>query len=357
MINSHKLKKIGMPMPMPMQPDIVFDFSSSPIRGAVRRLDAYIEYFRSHRLDVVFLVHDALKERYTASGNLKIIYIKKNIINKIFLRNAYLLHLKINPKWLFSYGIPISQPIGKKNWLHISNVLPFADSKIKLSMLLKLKMKILNIQYSIFSKAADVVSAESAFSLEKYSEFNRPPISVTLFNGIENKEFDSKHSFITMGKYAMVSGTQPYKRVDKSYKLYQELKGKYNLTTLIIVGSSKMLKQKFKKLPDVRVIDHLDDSDYFPMLTHAEIFISSTEIENSSCAILEAICHCKKSYFSDIPPTRELLNMPDVSWYKQGADLYLVVKKGSLKCSAIIDHCWRNEIDKMLRAMNFESNN
>ena len=333
--------------------DILFDFSSSPIRGAVRRLDAYINFFSKTDLKVVFLVHAKVRSNYRLNDKVKIIYINKNILDKIFSINKYLDEYKLKVNWLFSYGVPINKVIAVNNWLHISNILPF-NPNINIPILLKLKMYVLRLNYVRGSKMIDVVSAESQFSLDSYSSYITGPKLVPLYNGIEYRpDIKPLGNFLKYGNYAVISGTQPYKRVDKAYSLFLHLKNLYKLDNVLIIGSLDLLDSKYRSMPDVVLIDHLEDALYFESLLTSEIFITSTEVENSSCAVLEAICYCKKSYLSDIQSTAELLDINTVTKYSFASDSYFVVPKGALIETAFQNHNWTNEIKKFLKIMGY----
>jgi hypothetical protein len=335
--------------------EIIFDFSSSPIRGAVRRIDAYMSYFLKENIKVLFLLHPLLEGKYNSFGFVEVIFVKKNIVQKLFCINTHLRMYENKSKWFFSYGIPISKKIANKHWMHISNVLPFRPRNLiyKLSPILRLKMDILLYLFLRYKDTNSVVSAESRFSLDCYYAYDKKRILVPLYNGIEHKYKNNQRDYHKeYGFFAMVSGTQPYKRVDKSYKLFLQIRNSLNLQSFVVVGDSSLLSSSIKSMPHIRIVESLSDDDYFEMLRAADIFIASTEIENSSCAVLEAIFHSKKSFVSDIPSTREMLNLENSSRYNCEGDEYFVVNKNALKENIHTEHEWNVIIDNMMHCMN-----
>ena len=113
--------------------DIIFDFSSSPTGGSFRRIEAYAIFFSNVKIKTLFLLHPKTADRLNNKYKVHIKVVTKTFLEKFFSRNSYLNKYIGECRWLFSYGIPIFNPIGENNWFHISNILPFSNN-IKLTL-------------------------------------------------------------------------------------------------------------------------------------------------------------------------------------------------------------------------------
>ena len=148
--------------------DIIFDFSSSPIGGSLRRLLAFANFFSKSDLKVKFLIHPSAVQIVKEIDNLCYAIVYKTILDKIFFSTSYLHKYEKRSKWFFSYGIPIKNKIGDRNWLHISNVLPISQKKISIGFINKLKILLQRFYFKKYSINPDIVSGESTFTLNEY---------------------------------------------------------------------------------------------------------------------------------------------------------------------------------------------
>ena len=70
--------------------DIVFDFSSSPTGGALRRLEAYIHFFSKSELKVIFLINKKAISIFEKYKVIEFECVNKSIFEKLFGKNKYL---------------------------------------------------------------------------------------------------------------------------------------------------------------------------------------------------------------------------------------------------------------------------
>jgi glycosyltransferase involved in cell wall biosynthesis len=332
--------------------DILFDFSSSPVGGGLRRVEAYAEYFSHSPLKIHFFIHEEARNRNRIQQLVPTTLVHKTSISKLSLSKDYLKKFDASAKWLFSYGIPTTRGYAEKNWLHISNVLPFSLFKATLSPSLFLKMYILRQQYKINFLNNDIISAESNFSIQMY-------ISVTGWKGLylllRNGVNVTLPAFESIKqKYAIAVGTHSYKRIDLTYKLFQKLKDDLGLNKLLILGNPAQIPKLIRRALDVEIRDFMPDDELVRTLKTASYFISTSEVENSSCAVQEGLQFTKKAILSNIPSHQEMLqkNAECLTRYK-GMD-YLIVDQSDLSVESMAD--WTNEMGKMLMYMGFTDN-
>ena len=328
--------------------DILFDFSSSPTGGGLRRLDAFAEYFSRSPLKTHFFVHADALNRVKIQQLVSTTLVKKTGVQKIMLKNEYLKRIGVSAKWLFSYGIPTKRGFAEHNWLHISNVLPFTIFHATVGPGLFLKMYLLRQQYKANSRNNDIISAESDFSVKTYikvadwtGEFQ------VLRNGIHevNSGIEPKQP------YAIAVGTLSYKRIDRTYQLFQGLKNDLGLEKLLIVGDSFRIPEKIRNAIDVETKDFLPENEMQSSLKRASYFISTSEVENSSCAVLEGLQLTRKAVLSRIPSHLEMLTKDMVHPLKYEGIDYLIVDHADISDDAMAS--WPDEIRKMLQRMGF----
>ena len=334
--------------------DIIFDFSSSPKGGSLRRLDAYALYFSNSYLKTKFLVHpNALfvMEKYI---NLNFSVIKKSYLDKILLNSKYLNLYRFRTKWFFSYGIPLKNEVGIGNWLHISNVLPFSNGDISLSLYSRIKILIQKYYFVKYSLIPTIISAESQFTIQQYQLFCHVKKFSILNNGINiiNKNKIREKKFLINNNYAIAIGDSSYKRIDNTYSLFKKIKRFESLDYLVIVGQDKNVRKKYKNYFDIIYISNITDDDLYNIMNYASIFISTSEIENSSCAVLEASMYVDCCYLSNIPSHVELIDTDFFNILEKNKD-YLKIQKNYLNNQKDKYFLWNHSIEVMLANMNF----
>jgi glycosyltransferase involved in cell wall biosynthesis len=328
--------------------DILFDFSSSPAGGGIRRLEAYAEFFSKSSLKIHFFIHEDASNREKIQQLVPTTLVHKSSVSKLVINKNYLKKFGFAALWLFSYGIPTKRGYANKNWLHIGNVLPFSFIRTTLSPSLFLKMCFLRLQFKLNDFNNDVVSAESNFSINKYIEStNWEGEVLVLRNGLHQGD----QVLETKQQYAIAIGTHPYKRIDKTYEIFKKLKDNLGLNKLIIVGDSKRIPRIILDDLDVDVENFLPEAALQSSLKRASYFISTSEIENSSCAVLEGLQYTKKAILSNIPSHQEIFNEEAGSHFEYKEKDYMIVDCNDVIDGVMVD--WSNEIRKMLQKMGF----
>ena len=328
--------------------DILFDFSSSPAGGGLRRLEAYAEYFSQSTLKIHFFIHTAASNRDRIQQLVPTTLVHKTSVSKVWLNKDYLKKNGMGSKWLFSYGIPTKRGFAEQNWLHISNVLPFFFFHVTVAPNIFLKLCLLRQQFKSNYLNNDIISAESDFSIKMYIDVTGwEGGALLLRNGLHKRDIrlESKQP------YAVAIGTHSYKRIDLTYEVFQKLKEDLDLNKLLIVGDSKRIPLAIRKAVDVQVEDFLPEAVLLSSLKRASYFISTSEVENSSCAILEGLQYTQKAILSNIPSHLEMLRSNSGKHFQlQGKD-YLIVNHNDVRDGAMVE--WSNEIGGMLLRMGF----
>jgi glycosyltransferase involved in cell wall biosynthesis len=329
--------------------DILFDFSSSPAGGGLRRLEAYAEFFSKSTLKTHFFINEGAGNLNRIQNLVPTTLVHKNNILKLGLNKNYLRKFSVNTRWLFSYGIPTKRGYAEQNWLHISNVLPFFLFRARLGFPLLLKTWILQQQFKINCQNNDVVSAESNFSLEMYrGTTGWKGDEIVLRNGLQETLHQSE---LTKEDFAVAVGTHFYKRIDITYQIFKKLKYELGLNKLIIVGIADHIPGIIRRASDVELKGFIPDNELVDLLKRASYFISTSEVENSSCAVQEGLEFTKKAILSDIPSHLEMIkkNSQCLTQYKGKG--YLIVDQTELCQESMVS--WSNEIGKMLKQMGF----
>ena len=252
----------------------------------------------------------------------------------------------VGSKWLFSYGIPIKRSIAEHNWLHISNILPFYVFKATVGPNLFLRMCLLRHQYKCNYLNNDIISAESAFSINMYNEVTSWKGDTQLLrNGLHRGYFGDEPK----QPYALAIGTYSYKRIDRTYGVFRALKDELGLDKLVIVGDSKRIPRGIRSAMDVETFDSLPERLLQSRLQRASFFISTSEVENSSCAVLEGLQYTQNAILSSIPSHLEMIRPDSVRHFKHLGQDYVIVNESDIHESAMAE--WSLEIGTMLLRM------
>ncbi|MEM9008947.1 MAG: glycosyltransferase, partial [Cyanobacteria bacterium P01_F01_bin.86] len=304
-------------------PDLVFDFSSSPEGGSLRRLHAYVDYFEKSPLLTHFFVSAGLDDPERIYDKVKSTSVAKSNVDKVLVRTRYLDQLKQQPKWFFSYGLPVSRPIGESNWMHISNVLPFSYAHCTLDKHLKRKSWLQQLQFKHFAGNNDVVSGESQFAVDSYQTTTKyTGETFVARNGVTR--FPRTHE--PREAYALAVGTHSYKRVDLTYELFLAERERLGVHKLKLIGDLSSVPEHVANADYIECYSYLSQEDLIAAFNQASLFISTSEVENSSLAVLEALTLTGKAVLSDIPSHREMLEHSKVREFHLNGRNYLEVE-------------------------------
>ncbi len=324
--------------------DIVFDFSASPQGGGLKRSLAYAEIFAARGLKVCFLAHPqvaaSLRERSNA-----VAVLPRPALARLFRDQCHLASMRGRTRWFFSYGIPIYEPIGEFNWLHLSNALPFGLFDVPLSPKVFAKNFLLRRRFIRHADVPTVVSGESQFTVDLYRRLTAASgRHVVLPNGVSAFE---KLPEVPRRPWAVTAGTSRYKNLIQACEVFERCRDRLALERFVIVGDPTEVPRAVRRKPYVQLMDRVPRDEMLRILRESRLYISASQIENSSNAVAEALWLCEEVAVSDIPSHRELVPADHESVAVGGAR-FLLVKGGGKDLASL---SWAEVVDSMLEIM------
>ncbi|EKD71510.1 MAG: hypothetical protein ACD_46C00176G0002 [uncultured bacterium] len=287
----------------------LFNLSYSYLGGALKRILAYLEWFDKHG-GSCFALNSRLKGIEKKFPNNHYCFVRQNPTAKVFNYSSRLNQFisdigKID--FYYSYGIPLPCKVGRVNWLHIGNVLPFVGLGY-VSFKRSLELKLLGLLIKKSMRYADIISAESEFSLSLLDRSFKDKFVVSV-NGSDEEISTYKNNlfFNNIENIAVAVGTCRYKCIDDVYKIYLHLRQSNPDLRLIITGIKEDVPARVQKDNLVVLCGILPQLDVCNLLKKAKYYITTTIIENSYNAASEGAFLAKESFLSDIGPHRKLL--------------------------------------------------
>jgi glycosyltransferase involved in cell wall biosynthesis len=287
----------------------LFNFAASYSAGGYKRLHEYAKWFNGAG-GAWFAVHPNCSALATEFPNNRFFILKQSRVRRLFDDCGYLpaIGREIGqPDLYYSYGMPVYFRFGKVNWFHLSNVLPLAARGIPLSLYDRLRLGSLGRRISRAFANADVISAESNFSLGLIDD-GRPGRLFLSVNGSDDElAYIHERSIEQKDDLATVIGTYSHKALRDSLRVFQMLRGRCDRLKLMVIGDAREVPRELHGTPNVIVRGVLTRPEVISCLRAARYYISTTLIENSYNAASEGIFTADESYISDIGPHRELL--------------------------------------------------
>jgi hypothetical protein len=291
----------------------LFNFAVSYSGGGFKRLYEYAKWFNHHG-GAWFIIHPRCEGLINEFPDNRFFPVAQPRYQRVFNDCGYLdaIGREIGqPDLYYSYGIPVYARFGTINWFHLSNVLPLRLRSIPLPLSYRLKLGYLGWRIKNTLQNADVISAESNFSLglmdAKHS--GKYFLSVNGSNDelayLQNKCAQKKEHI------AVVLGTETYKALDDSCLVFDMLRQGNSRLELMIIGNERLIPGNVRRKSNVIPTGVLPRSEVIEWLRKAKYYISTTYIENSYNAASEGVCFADESYVSDLGPHREFLkNVP-----------------------------------------------
>ena len=286
----------------------LFNFAVTRTGGGLKRLYHYAQWFHK-KGGAWFIIHPDCKFLIKKFPNNKYFVVLQTQAQRLFKDCDYLSDIKKevgSPVLFYSYGIPVYYRLGKINWVHISNILPFNSRGMGISLFDRfIRYKILLWKINNNHKNADILSAESYSSLNLIN-YNAGEKVLSLNGSDDEISFLRKKCVIEKENIAVVVGTQKYKALFNSYSIFEMLKTKNHMLKLVLIGSKDTIPTKLLNNIDVIATGTLRQSEVIDFLKKSKYYISTTLIENSFNAASEGVVFADESYISDIAPHREL---------------------------------------------------
>lgn len=288
--------------------NIVFDFSSSPTGGGRVRALAFVDYFKNCR-GVILLLHPLLRSEVNLEAlKCSVRFVSKSFLGKILNLSGYKKAIVRDfpgvEVW-FSYGIPLLSRYAPGQILHISNALTLTTRGISVSIIDHFRLYLLR-RYLLKSRShVDLWTGESRFVGELLRDAMGGVNYKVWQNGLDEVNIDTVYDAKSeLGEYALVIGTSFYKRIDRSYEWFKRNAQIFGAKRLVIIGTDPK-----RKIADENVLyfGERPPAQVRALLKNCCFYISSSEIENSSNALMEAVILSPNVLASDIPSHREML--------------------------------------------------
>ncbi len=332
---------------MPKYKSLLFNFSASVNGGGLKRLSEFSRWFDRRggtNFIISRLVKDQLTEKYT---NNHYFIVDKSLIKRLFFDQSFIKKLPLdfrNLDLLYSYGIPIYDPIASQNWFHLSNISPFFPKQSALSRINFLRNLVLRKRIVSNLYNAEFISAESESSLSLLDNTFKSKFVVSV-NGSDD-EIMAKPSDPLEPFYAVSVGTQSYKRIDLVIKCFKHFKGKLGLEKLYICGDKSLVNKNLILPPDVILLGLLPRAEVIRFIEKSKLYISCTKLENSFNAASEGIFLAESSIISGIGPHQELLKEEPYSNIELFGDNFYFVERCQLSKKNIVS--WDSIISSIL---------
>ena len=287
----------------------LFNFSASYSGGGLKRLVAYARWF-SQRGGAWFAIHPRCGDLVRAVPGNRYFIVDQARFRRLYADCEYLEGIGAEvgvPALYYAFGIPMYARFGVVNWFHQCNVLPMYSRGIPLSVFDRAKLGVLGWKTRRTLCNADIVSAESQFSLALIGGVDSRQLRLSVLGS--DDELESLRAVQPGPKesIATVVGTARYKSLVESYRVFEALKRRDGPLTLVIIGEKQMIPRQLRSWGDVVATGVLERGRVMEYLKRSRYYISTTLIEGSYNAASEGVFSANESYISDIGPHRELL--------------------------------------------------
>jgi glycosyltransferase involved in cell wall biosynthesis len=279
----------------------LFYFGNSPAGGGIVRLRGLYQHSQSSKS--IFIGHESSRDEFEDKPGFS--FVNPRYILRILDENHYIRPFLKNCDVVFSHGAPLVLK-NKKVVLHLNNALPLVYDKVTLDKFSKVKFRILEAALRKSAQSAQLVTVESHATAELVKNrwgndvFNKCKI---LPNGVDPVEIIKGPLAGVTPPYAITVGTYSYKRLELVEKCFNRLKEETPNLQLIVIGTVP------KKMPpgNYRYYESVPYSTLRSLIANCSSYITMSEIENSSIALLEAIFHKRRIICSAIPSHLEAL--------------------------------------------------
>src|SRR5579862_8749277 len=288
----------------------LFNFAASYSEGGYKRLHEYARWFSCNG-GASFAIHPRCEHlRAEFPGN-RYFIVSRSHLMRLYDDSSYLDDIGEvigQPKLYYAYGIPLYRRFGRINWFHLQNALTVGTHPaVPLSLFYRLKFRLLGSRTRRGFACADIVSAESQYSL---GLFELPP-AASKFLSVNGNDDELGHlgdgREVPHDNVATAVGTFSYKAPGEAFTLFQTLRERNPGLQLAVIGDAKQIPGWLRRHSDVVIRDRLERQAVIEALRRSRFYISATHVENSYNAAAEGGFLATESFISDIPPHRELL--------------------------------------------------
>jgi len=294
---------------MRVEHSFLFNFSASYSQGGYKRLHEFARWFDG-RGGACFAIHPNNTHLIDQFPRNRFFVVRRPHLLRLIDDWSYLNEIGAvigRPELYYAYGIPLYRRFGHVNWSHVQNVFVIRRHEVPLSLSNRLKFKLLANRFHRGFQLADIVSAESRYSLQLLDRegIRRPALSV---NGSDD-ELEALRCAPTgeRANVATLVGTISYKDLGESLRVFQFLRRSHPGLKLEVIGDVCHVPDAFRTDADIILRGILPRSKVVECLRRSRFYISTTQVENSFNAAAEGAFLSEEAFISDIPPHRELL--------------------------------------------------
>jgi hypothetical protein len=118
---------------------------------------------------------------------------------------------------------------------------------------------------------------------------------------------------------------------------------------MIIIGNKKYLSKDIINNPQISIIEYVPtDEKVYDLLFNSEYYISASEIENSSIAVLESFLLSKTSILSSIPSHLEMVKHLNYSRFEvEDSDLKFFQTNNIQNRNELKFYSWKEVMEMM----------
>jgi glycosyltransferase involved in cell wall biosynthesis len=287
----------------------LFNFAASYSQGGYKRLHEYARWFDRNG-GAWFAIHPHCEHLRAEFPTNRFFVVSQSHFKRLYDDSSYLDEIGRatgQPELYYAYGIPLYHRFGRVNWFHLQNVLTVGTHEVPLSVFHRLKFRLLGNRFRRGFELADVISAESQYSLGLMEAVGPQKLFLSV-NGSDD-ELESLHGgrIDRCDDVATAVGTISYKALGESFRIFQTLQARHPDLKLTIIGDARPVPRWLRRHPDVSCRGTLPRTAVIDCLRQSKFYISSTYVENSYNGAAEGAYLANESFISDILPHRELL--------------------------------------------------
>jgi glycosyltransferase involved in cell wall biosynthesis len=287
----------------------LFNFAASYSEGGYKRLHEYARWFDRNG-GAWFAIHPRCERLRSEFPGNRYFEVSQSHFKRLYDDCSYLDEIGQvtgRPELYYAYGIPLYRRFGRINWFHLQNALTVGAHQVPLSMFHRLKFRFLGSRFRRGFAFADVISAESQYSLGLFevAAAGRKFLSV---NGNDDELARLAAGGLPPAQeIATAVGTLSYKALGESFRIFQTLRERRPNLQLQVIGDAKPVPGWLRRRSEVILHGRLEQPAVIDMLRRSRFYIASTYVENSYNGAAEGAFLAQESFISDIPPHHELL--------------------------------------------------
>jgi hypothetical protein len=287
----------------------LFNFAASYSQGGYKRLHEYARWFDRNG-GAWFAIHPHCEHLRAEFPTNRFFVVSQSHFKRLYDDSSYLDEIGRTigqPELYYAYGIPLYRRFGRVNWFHLQNVLTIGTHDVPLSTFHRLKFRLLGHRFRRGFEFADVISAESSYSLGLIDMAAPQKLFLSVNGSDDELESLRGRRVDPCEDVATAVGTISYKALGESFRTFQTLQARHRDLKLTIIGDARPVPGWLRRHPDVSCRGTLARAAVIDCLRRSRFYISSTYAENSYNGAAEGAYLANESFISDIPPHRELL--------------------------------------------------